>query len=93
MDRAEQARRLGVALRVPITAAIRQPSCNASFAEFAGVEGNHALYLGECSCRHRYEIRVLIKNAQVDNQLAVNTDGTVGIGNAKGFKLGGLDEY
>lgn len=88
----EQAAKLGIAYKIPITAAIRQVGCDAVYAEFAGVQGKHALYLGECSCRHRYEIKVLLKKAQAQQQLTIQ-NGDIGVGKSRGFQLKDLGEY
>lgn len=87
------ASKLGVASVIPITDAIRQPDCSASFAELAGVQGKHAIYVGECACRHRYEIKVLLKKAQEEYKLSLGRDGGIGIGSGKGHKIGELGDY
>lgn len=93
MANMQLAQKLGIAEKIPITSAIRQPGCDAQYAELAGVQGKHALYVGECACRHRYEIKVLIKKAQSMHQLSIGRDGGLSIGAGKGHKIGELDEY
>lgn len=89
-----QAKAAGIATKIPITANIRHPDCEASYAELISIEGNDAIYQGICCVGHRYDIRVQINKVKEKNKqnIQINSNG-LRIGSGEHFEATDLEEY
>lgn len=89
-DLEAQAGALGIPMQIRIDDNLRYNFCDARVADLASIEGETAVYKGECSCRHHYEIRYEIEELRKMVQIV---NGQLVVGQNKSFKAGQLEEY
>ncbi len=88
---AAKALELGIPMQIEIDNELRYSYCDAHMADLASLEGKkYAIYKGECSCRHTYEIRREIQELQQSAQIV---NGEIMYGNQKGFVADELEEF
>lgn len=87
-----KAGRLGIPLKIAITDDIRYDYCDARIADLTSIEGKHALYTGECSCGHNYQLKRLIADLQKEHLLSINTTGQIEVKHNADDKTA-LEEY
>lgn len=84
------AKGLGIPMQIEITDGIRYRSCDAHMASLVSIEGTNAIYRGQCSNRHQYEMRYNI--AELKNMTHIE-NGEIVFGSEKGHKFDGLEDF
>lgn len=85
-----QARDLGIPMEIEIDDGTRYDYCDAHMGTLASIEGTTAVYKGQCSNRHVYQMRVEIEELRRRYSIV---DGELVMGEEKGYKANDLEEY
>lgn len=89
-DIKQQAAELGIPTTVAITDDIRYDICDARTATLTSIEGNVALYFGECLYGHTYQIRKEIQELQQPHQIL---NGEIVSGTNVGYQADALEDF
>jgi hypothetical protein len=85
---------LGLPLTIPIDNHKRYSYCSAYTAFFTGIEGDKAIYQGECNCGHIYREEVQLNEAQLKKlQSVAIVNGTIQYGEDIGYDADPLEEF
>lgn len=86
-----QANSLGIPMHIVVDDSLRYSYCSAHAANLVSIEGTQAIYKGECANGHEYDMEFEIE--ELRRMMTLNKDGTISIGNDRGFVSEGLQEY
>jgi hypothetical protein len=85
----QQAASAGIPMQIAVDDDLRHADCDAHMATLSSIEGTIAIYRGECNMGHHYELRREI--AELKENVSI-MNGSLAIGEGKGFKAGDLEE-
>lgn len=85
---------IGLPLVIPIDNHKRYSYCNAFSAHFTGIEGNKAIYEGECKCGHIYEEQIELNESQLEMLKSVTiVNGQIQYGIGESEEIKPLEEF